>query len=164
MGSAEMIFIVLALVLFMTIATIVNNLRSDHAENTLESQISNDAISLAQALIDEAWSRRFDEITDGSASYITQPAGLGKDGTENYWAGTFDDIDDYKNIPSKINYGVDELNVAIDVYYVDFDGSGNIIRKNERTLMKKFVVTITHDVFDVNVTLEQVFTFLKALK
>lgn len=161
MGTTELIFVLMALVLFMTIAVVVNSVRSESSENLINTQITNNAISLAQAIIDEAWAKRFDESTD--LNNLTSPSNLGKDTGEQYKDGEFDDIDDFIDYPQKKFFGSDTLLIDVNVYYVDFDSSGDLVKTTSSPYpeRKKMIVTISHETFDTNVQLEQIFCWLK---
>ncbi len=63
MGS-QYLYVLIAIFLFMNLVVTMNTHKKNTAESTINSQLQNDAVSLAQSIIERGWSVDFDDLED----------------------------------------------------------------------------------------------------
>ncbi len=67
MGS-QYLYVLIAIFLFMNLVVTMNSHKTNTAESTINSQLQNDAISLAQSIIEHGWAVDFDDLEDEFSS------------------------------------------------------------------------------------------------
>jgi hypothetical protein len=166
MGANQLLLIVGALVLLITVQLSINSTIIRAYEYTLDGEATIDAVSVGQAMIDEINTKSFDETTVAAPKFfvtdLTQSGSLGRDGGETLTLDTgsvflsktlFDDIDDYNGYTRKVKSPtMDYYTVQDSIFYVtDNDPS---IWSSTRTFYKRIEVKVTHPnlLFPVKVT------------
>ncbi len=78
MGS-QYLYVLIAIFLFMNLVVTMNSHKTSTAESTINSQLQNDAISLAQSIIERGWSVDYDDLEDefGSGEAVKMTFGAG---------------------------------------------------------------------------------------
>ena len=153
MNTGQTILTLGAVILWSFTVLLTNRSSLQHGTIINQTQIDVYAVSLAQAKIEEASGKSFDQYSasdtlgNGNAitalSQLTDPTHLGKESGENY--PDFNDFDDYNyfsgNNPFKIYVpGVDTFRIQTTVFYVDTtDPNG---QSNFRTWHKKMIVKV----------------------
>lgn len=165
MSTGQYLYIIIAFVFFMTIVVALNNYRLNATKSVSDSQLLNDSIALAQATIEEAWLLAFDEATYylnttsnrviSVPSSFTAPAYLGPESGESY--GTFDDLDDYDGLIRRVKLNTDTVTLKSWVYYASLTVDTLVV--NTKQPLKLLKVNVRAPGKDVNVTLEQIFSY-----
>jgi hypothetical protein len=153
MNTGQTILSLGAVILWSVTVLLTNRSSLQHGTIINQTQIDIYAVSLAQAKIEEASGKAFDQFSasdtagNGNAitalSQLTDPTQLGKETGENY--PDFNDFDDYNYYtgtnPFKLYVpGVDTFRIQTTVFYVDTTDPGG--KSNVRTWHKKMVVKV----------------------
>ena len=132
MNTGQTILSIGALILLGTTVLSTNRASLQHGAIITQTEVGIYAVSLAQAKIEEASGKAFDEYSapnatgDGdvitSVSLCTASGSLGKESGETY--PNFDDVDDYNYYSGTNPYvlyvpGVDTFHIQTTVFYVD---------------------------------------------
>jgi hypothetical protein len=149
MNTGQMMITMAAMILLSTVILNVNKNALTTSTGMAESKYQILAVSLGTALIEEAFSKAFDQYTtDGQLvekkTDLTLNLGPGS-GEKN--RSDFNDFDDYDGlIDSTSNDSTlqsADFVIASKVYYVDPSTSSNLVPVNYRTWHKKMDVAIT---------------------
>ena len=153
MNTGQTILSLGAVILWSVTVLLTNRASLQHGTIITQTQIDIYAVSLAQAKIEEASGKAFDQCSatdtmgNGNAitstSQLTDPSLLGKEAGENY--PDFNDFDDYNyysgNNPFKVYVpGVDTFRIQTTVCYVDTTDPA--VKLSVRTFHKKMVVKV----------------------
>ena len=166
MNTGQYIYILIAFLLFSTFSLALNRFQVASTVTTVEAQQVNDAVSLAQALVEEAWTKSFDEVTvpanqmaQGNLTFpndFTPSNKLGRDQGESY--PNFDDIDDYGDIDMTVLYGADSLHVKGSVSYMEI--TTDSLATSSNTFNKILTFTITSPRNEMNLEFDYIFSYL----
>lgn len=168
MNTGQMLLVIGALALLSTLTLAVNSTIINKYQMIYEAEATIDAISLGQALLDEALAKAFDEKTTGTSkvynvSNLTPIGSLGADAGEAI-AGfdstflsvlRFDDFDDFHNynrIATTPRMG--RFVVTSRVIYVT--SANPDLAAGSQTYQKKMVVTVSHPSLKVPVPVSDV--------
>lgn len=168
MGQRELLFAVLALLLFGSLSSTINSYVIMTNDDILQNEITYEAISLGQRIIEEVKTKNFDAniTTPPFPDNFESPTSMTHGNGENY--PNFNDIDDYCNgfllgsyEPFEISLSTDRADYVIEttVNYVnenDLDGS-----TMSRTVYKKINITIKSDLLRGPISLNHVYGFIK---
>jgi hypothetical protein len=115
----QFIYILIAMVLLMNLVVSVTRVDIATSSDMVTNQIRNDAISLAQSMIEEVWTKTFDEklVTGTSQTVWTAVNKLGPETGESY--STWDDIDDYNGYTKDTTWGASPFTVSVTVSYAN---------------------------------------------
>lgn len=166
MSTGQFLYILFAVVIFTTFAVTINQQRQSSTEQVVGHQYDQQAIALAQAIIEEAWVLAFDDRTWAMGNTgnnkldvpddFTAPGSMGPEGNEKY--GSFNDLDDFHNLDEDIVFGDQTYHVEARVWYVDPEESDFIV--NRRTAMKLLSITVTSDEHpEMEITQEMVYSY-----
>lgn len=157
MGANQLLLIVGALVLLITVQLSINSTIIRAYEYSLDGEATIDAVSIGQAMIDEINTKSFDEATVAAPKYtvsaLTAPASLGRDGSgENVILDSgavflsktlFDDIDDYNGYTRRVKSStLDFYTVRDSVYYVT--EADLTVPSTTQTFYKRIEVVVTN--------------------
>lgn len=157
MGERELILVIAASIFFSTISLSVNKFFIENSEIMWRNEYDYVGISLAQKIIEEAKTRRFDLYEPPSD--FTSPTSLGRNPYENY--PNFNDVDDFNYFyysPLNLNVSDTVYQIKVQVYYVS---EANInVKVTSRTFYKKLTVWITCPHMSGPVTLSHVYSYI----
>jgi MSHA pilin protein MshD len=147
MNTGQMMITISALMLLSTVILNVNRNALTSTINMAEAKYEILAVSVGTALIEEAFSKAFDERTAEdylAENYTDLSVNLGPESGETSRA-LFDDFDDYNGYKDSTDLDTTvisaDLNFECKVYYVDPDVSLDSV--GSRTWHKKIVVYVT---------------------
>ena len=120
----------------------------------MENEIEYYAISMAQRIIEEAKTRKFDLFAPPQD--FTAPWSLGPANYESY--PLVNDVDDYHRFDRTINTPQGPYRVQVQVYYVEETNIDHIV--SHRTNYKKMTVTVTSDYLSHPIVLNHVFSYI----
>ncbi len=147
MNTGQMLITISALMLLSTVILNVNRNALTSSMNMSEAKYEILAVSMGSALIEEAFSKAFDEQTANNnlVEDLTElSTTLGPDGGETS-RKVFDDFDDYDGYVDSTDFDTTvisaDLNIKSRVFYVDPDVSLDSV--GSRTWHKKIVVYIS---------------------
>jgi hypothetical protein len=170
MGYQEL-FLVLASVVLLTLLMVqINNNTVEGSEALQKLELEHTAVAIAQQFIEEAKSKRFDEVV-GNVPASTFP------GTFNHWGSLghgvsevypqFDDVDDYHNFSRTVyvngaNFDPDATDgipftVSIQVHYVNDSNPDQAV--SARTFFKRMRVTVSSSWIPNSITVKHVFSY-----
>ncbi len=154
----QMFSILGALVLLGFVTLSINSMLADKTTTMLDAEASMNAISIAQTMLDEVFTKSFDAATaNGTRIYdstlFTSLNNLGPSGTERDHVGSVDsvdasaiyynDVDDYNGYTRIASTPVlGKFTVRDTVYYVQESNPDQ--GATAQTNFKKIVVTVTH--------------------
>ncbi|PID28605.1 MAG: hypothetical protein CSB55_04540 [Candidatus Cloacimonadota bacterium] len=148
MGMGQYLYLAVALILLMSLTFSMYQLQLYNLENVMENQLRVNAVSLSEAIIEEAWTKYFDNsMTLGTFNPQNVPSGFtpkskfGPEYGETF--PNFNDLDDYHGMDENILFGADYLNVKAKVTYAQRDASNNLTETTSKTLMKKIKLEIS---------------------
>lgn len=168
MNTGQMLLVIGALALLSTLTLAVNSTIINKYQMIYEAEATIDAISLGQALLDEALAEEFDEKTTGGNKVYVQSAltpigSLGPDAGESIVGfdstylsvlrfDDFDDFHNYKRIATTPRMG--RFTITSTVLYVT---SANPDQPaSSQTYQKKLIVTVSHPSLKVPVPVSDV--------
>ncbi len=172
MGDNELLYVVLAIMLFGGLTTSINKYLGFNNVESLRTEAESRAIAIAQEVIEDAKTRKFDEnITTPQDGFDANKApktfsDAKKLTNESEQWPNFDDIDDYsggsdkrKSLPfqTTVNTNLGEFGVSTIVYYVKPDKLEKPEKK--RQYFKKLTVTVSNEYLAEDITLEHVYAF-----
>ncbi len=131
MGS-QYIYVIIAIFLFMNLVVTLNNHKKATAESMINNQVQNDAIALAQSIIERGWSVKFDDLED-----------------------EFDNPGKWQ----KFTFGAGDLYVQTTVDYAAFDSNG-YTSTTSKTSYKLLWVIVSDESRSFTIELQHVFTEL----
>lgn len=156
MNTGQMLISIAAMILLGTVILNVNRNALTNTKNMDETKYEILAVSLGTALIEEAFSKAFDEQTANSklAENLNELSPtLGKDAGESTRAD-FDDFDDYNNFQGNTNsdttFTSANMYFRCKVHYVDPDVSLDSVAN--RTWHKKITVFVSSPFIDDSTT------------
>jgi hypothetical protein len=167
----QQLFLVLASVVLMSLLMLQINTNTVAGSEALQRlELEHTAIAIAQQFIEEAKSKRFDEVSS-SIPPSAMPGGfnhwnsLGHGPTESY--PNFDDVDDYHNLTRTVyvngasfdpaaTSGV-PFTVSIQVHYVN--DSNPDLAVSQRTFFKRMTVTVSSSYIPNSVAVKHVFSY-----
>jgi len=162
MSTGQLIIIILAISFFATIAVNMNKIYTAKAETFYENHIDSNALALGEYLIEEAWTKNFDEVSVSSnpqeiPEAFTGYQNFGKEGNESYDDSPyFDDVDDYHNMRKEFLFAENKYIVESHVYYTNLNGDSLLISTNSKM--------VVFDIFDVTgknpVTVKHMFSYM----
>ncbi|MCD4828903.1 MAG: hypothetical protein K8R90_05680 [Candidatus Cloacimonetes bacterium] len=165
MHTGQFIYLLVAFMLFSSFSLALNRFQVAATITTVEAQQVNDAISLAQMLSEEAWTKSFDEMTvpenqvgSAGADYpddFTETKDLGTESGEVY--PDFDDVDDYNDLDYSLIYGSDSLNVKGRVFYIST--TVDTLCTSSCTFNKMLQFTITSPRNELELTFEYIYSY-----
>ena len=163
MGRAELLLALMSIAIFGRFSLTVNSTLLESSAAVLISEFEMNAMSAADNIIMEAWSRKFDEavlvtVPSDLPDDFTAYSSLGPETGETY--PNFDDIDDYDglSIADTTSTGF-VFNIAVTVGYVDTSDLNTY--DNDEQFYKRMDVTITSVYLDTTLTLNHVFSFVR---
>ena len=172
MGDNELLYVVLAIMLFGGLTTSINKYLGFNNVESLRTEAESRAIAIAQEVIEDAKTRKFDENIstpqDGfdANNAPTSFSSAQKLTNESEQWPSFDDIDDYSggwsngsNTPFKTSVATDlgEFDVSTVVCYVTPGDLEN--PTTQRQYFKKLSVTVSNEYLVESITLEHVYAF-----
>lgn len=175
MGTGQMLLIIGALALLGTLSLAINSTILNKYTLIYEAEATIDAISVGQAMLDEALTKRFDKADTGSVKIfspneMTLSNLLGPETGEKNWTGIdsisasntqfrsvtrFNDFDDYHRY-ERIVYTprMGRFYLRDSVFYV-VDNNPDAF-SSDRTFQKKIIVTIWHPNLNVPVRVSDI--------
>lgn len=171
MGTGQMLMIIGALALLGTLSLAINSMILNKYTLIYEAEATIDAISVGQAMLDEALTKRFDKADTGtvkifSPNDMTESNLLGPETGEKNWTGIdsltttitqfksvsrFNDFDDYHKYERIVRTPrMGRFYLRDSVFYVA-DNNPDAFSSN-RTFQKKIIVTIWHNNLRLPVT------------
>ena len=154
MGERELLLVMAAMMFFSTTNLSVNRFILYNNEAIMENEIEYYAISMAQRIIEEAKTRKFDLFAPPQD--FTAPWSLGPANYESY--PLVNDVDDYHRFDRTINTPQGPYRVQVQVYYVEETNIDHIV--SHRTNYKKMTVTVTSDYLSHPIVLNHVFSYI----
>ena len=182
--GANMILSIGALLIFGTFLSSSNRLMTGNTQIAEQNEYYISAVSLAQAIIDEAKTKAFDQKTDTSvvalSDSLTNPVKLGPEGTEAtglpkpdtltsaapYTATSrgyrstykFNDVDDYDKYTRLVNTPrAEKFSISVKVNYANTIDPDFLTMT--RTFCKRMIVTVSSPYLANNVVLSYAFTY-----
>lgn len=146
-GYDEIIYVMLAMIIFSTILMNANSMIHRNALYQVEGEMEQEVIALGQEIIEEAHTKAFDQAVLGQSlpptsipGSFTEPSSLGTDGeiSRRY----YDDFDDYNGHSEIAQTTHGNFTIDVEVFYVD---SVNLEYINARSPFKKIEVNITSE-------------------
>ena len=162
MTLGQIILLVLALMLFLVVSININRIFTLKAQELYNQHTDSNALALGQYLLEEAWTKKFDESAVGGRpetipGSFTYPNNLGSD-NETYYgeSSNYDDVDDYNSMDETLNFALLDYKVKGKVYYTDING----IQQNTKTNFKMIVFDISNPIEDVSVTVRHIYSYI----
>jgi hypothetical protein len=168
MGQRELLFAVLALLLFGSLSSTINSYVIMTSDDILQDEIKYEAISLGQRIIEEVKAKNFDANTTNPPfpNNFESPTSMTHGSGESY--PNFNDIDDYCNGYVSGNYEPFEIRLSTDRAVYLIETTVNYVDDNNidgttmtRSVYKKINVTIKSESLSQDISLSHVYGFLK---
>jgi hypothetical protein len=172
MGDNELLYVVLAIMLFGGLTTSINKYLGFNNVESLRTEAESRAIAIAQEVIEDAKTRKFDEnITTPQDGFDANNAPTSFSSAQNLtneseqWP-SFDDIDDYSGgwenksntaLKRTVDTDLGEFGVSTVVNYVTPDNLAKV--RTGRQYFKKLSVTVSNEYLAEDITLEHVYAF-----
>lgn len=146
-GYDEVLYVMLAMIIFSTILLNANGMIHRNTLYQIEGEMEQEVIALGQEIIEEAHTKAFDQEILGKSlpptsipGSFTDPASLGTDGeiSRRY----YDDFDDYNGHSEIAQTTHGKFTIDVEVFYVD---STSLEYTASRSTFKKIEVNITSD-------------------
>jgi hypothetical protein len=163
MGYREMFLVMVSVILLSTLMLRINTNAVEGRDLLQRLQIEQMAASIGQQIIEEAKSKKFDELVGTStitpssspSSVFTSHLSLGPDG-EVY--PNYNDVDDYANGLSDTLF-VDGIDFELTTYveYVQDYAPDTMV--NTATFFKRMIVTVESSWLPGTITLKHVFSY-----
>jgi hypothetical protein len=157
MGSNQLLLIVAALAILITLQLAINGSLIRSFAGDLDNEATIDATAIGEAMVDEIIVKAFDVKTKNAViynlSYLTRSDSLGRDVGDSTTVVNerepfrsrlgFDDVDDYNKYTRIVTSPrLGDFYVKDTVYYVG--GANYDSTTNTQTFYKKIVVNVTH--------------------
>ena len=164
MGEREMILLMGAMFFFAMTTMSINRYCLNNSQVIMESEFNYHAISIAQGIIEEAKTKKFDHVVIATPTRdkdsLTLAADLGREGS------VFDDIDDYhyyNENPLELAAEVDgrkvDYTVQVEVGYVQESDPSTVVPSQK--FYKKMTVTVTSSYLSNPVVLSHIFSYFE---
>lgn len=144
-GYSEIFYVMFAMVIFSVILANSNRLIHRNSTIQIQGELEQEVIAVAQGVIEEAQTKKFDEINVGKE---LPPAGIPADFTGSGSLGPdagessrryYDDFDDYDGHVETATTAHGDFDISAEVFYVD---STSYQYQSDRSTFKKIIVTI----------------------
>lgn len=157
MGSNQLLLIVAALAILITLQLAINGSLIRSYVGDLDNEATIDATAIGEAMVDEIVAKSFDVKTKNTTiynlSFLTRSDSLGRDAGDSSAVANerepfrsrlgFDDVDDYNKYTRIVTSPrLGDFHVKDTVYYVG--GANYDSTTNTQTFYKKIVVKVTH--------------------
>lgn len=143
-GYSEIFYIMFAMIIFSVILANSNRLIHRNSTIQIQGEYEQEVIAIAQAVIEEAQTKKFDEVNVGKELPPTDIPGsftgngsLGTDGEAS--RRFYDDFDDYNGHTETVTTVHGDFEISAEVFYVD---GTNFEYQATKSTFKKIVVTI----------------------
>jgi hypothetical protein len=144
-GYSEIFYIMFSMIIFSMILTNSNRLIHRNSTIQIEGELEQEVIALAQAVIEESQTKKFDEVNvDQSLPPVNIPGdfinnvNLGTDSGE-ISRSDYDDFDDYNGHTETVTTVHGDFDISVEVFYVD---ETNNEYQAAKSTFKKIIVTI----------------------
>lgn len=144
-GYSEIFYVMFAMVIFSVILANSNRLIHRNSTIQIQGELEQEVIAVAQAVIEEAQTKKFDEETVGKSlppvnipGDFTGSANLGPDAGESS-RRYYDDFDDFNGHTETATTVHGDFNISVEVFYVD---GTNYQYQTGNSSFKKIIVTI----------------------
>lgn len=143
-GYSEIFYVMFAMIIFSVILANSNRLIHRNSTIQIQGELEQEVIAIAQEIIEEAQTKKFDEVNVGKELPPTDIPGsfngsgaLGPDGETS--RRYYDDFDDYNGHTETATTVHGDFDISAEVFYVD---DVNFEYQADKSTFKKIVVTI----------------------
>ncbi|MFA4838860.1 MAG: hypothetical protein WC703_05235 [Candidatus Neomarinimicrobiota bacterium] len=160
-GRAELLILLGAIAIFGRYTLTINSARYNNDFQIIACESQTMASSLADAVIESATTKEFDEATvsailSGGLSSLSEPTALGAESGEVY--PNFDDIDDFNGFSmSDTTVNGIQFEISANVGYVNENDLVNF--QSDQTYMKRLNVTVSSEHIPEPVTISRIFSY-----
>lgn len=152
-GYSEIFYVMFAMVIFSVILANSNRLIHRNSTIQIEGELEQEVIAIAQGIIEESQTKKFDEANVGQSlppvgipGDFTGYGSLGPDASETS-RRYFDDFDDYHGHTETVTTVHGDFDILVEVFYVD---ETNLEYQASKSTFKKIIVTIKSELLRNN--------------
>lgn len=142
---SEIFYIMFSMIIFSVVLTNSNKLILRNSTIQIQGELEQEVIALAQGIIEEAQTKKFDEVNVGqSLPPVNIPSDFTGQGAIGPEAGEtsrrhFDDFDDFNNHTETVSTVHGDFDISVEVFYID---ETNYEYQASKSTFKKIIVTI----------------------